>query len=157
MAEGDLFVAGNTYRYTFTIVLKEPAYDQFASSAEEISVTVAGANEITKKFNPSGTTMMCNAFFVCKAIEPEIDGSVTLSGTTATASVTVEGMDGAGAILIVAQYSGGQMKAARQKTIIADCIVIPEAFEHSVGCTYKAFLLGAGTYAPLCAAAALTE
>ena len=157
MAEGDLFVAGNTYRYTFTIVLKEPAYDQFASSAEEISVTVAGANEITKKFNPSGTTMMCNAFFVCKAVEPEIDGSVTLSGTTATASVTVEGMDGAGAILIVAQYSGGQMKAARQKTIIADCIVIPEAFEHSVGCTYKAFLLGAGTYAPLCAAAALTE
>ena len=157
MAEGDLFVAGNTYRYTFTIVLKEPAYDQFAASAEEISVTVAGANEITKKFNPSGTTMMCNAFFICKAIEPEIDGSVTLSGTTATASVAVEGMEGAGAILIVAQYSGGQMKAARQKTIIADCIVIPEAFEHSVGCTYKAFLLGAGTYVPLCAAAPLSE
>lgn len=155
MNDGDPFIAGHTYRYTFGIMLKEAAYDKFAASADDISVTVAGADEITK--NLSGSMMICNAFFVCTAIEPVINGSVTVSGATASASVTAEGLEGAKAVLIVAQYSGSQMKAVRCQTITSDCVVIPEAFDHGAGCTYKAFLLGAGTYAPLCSAAPMSE
>ena len=157
MDDGDPFIEGNTYRYTFAIVLKEPAYDKFAASADDISVTVPGAYEITKKFNLSGNTLMCNAFFVCRAIEPVVSGSVTVSGGTASSSVAVEGLEGAEATLIVAQYSGGQMKAVRCQTVTSDCIVIPEAFDHGVGFTYKAFLVDKKLWTPLCPAAELTQ
>lgn len=156
MENGDAFIEGNTYRYTFTIVLKDSAYGKFAASTDDISVTVAGAYEITKA-NPSGNMLMCKAFFVCKAIEPVVSGSVTVSGATASASVAVKGLEGAEAVLIVVQYSGSQMKAVRCQTVTSDCIVIPEAFDHSAGFTYKAFLVSNGLWMPLCSAAALTQ
>lgn len=155
MNEGDPFIAGHTYRCTFGIMLKEKTFDKFAASAEDISVTVPGAYKITKN-EPQGYLMLCHAFFVCKAIEPVINGSVTVSGETAAVSVTVEGLEGAEAILIVAQYSGSQMKAMRCQTVTSDCIVIPEAFDHSAGCTYKAFLASNKLWIPLCAAAPLS-
>jgi hypothetical protein len=157
MTDGDAFIEGNTYRYTFMIVLKDSEYDKFAASADDISVTVPGAYEVTKEFNSTGNTLKCNAFFVCKAIEPVINGSVTVSGKTAAVSVTVEGLEGAEAFLVIAQYSGGQMKAVRCQTVTSDCIVIPEAFDHGVGFTYKAFLVGKKLWTPLCPAAELTQ
>ena len=156
MDDGDPFIAGHTYRYTFGIKLKEQGYDKFAASADDISVTVPGAYKIEKR-EPGSSLMICQAFFVCKAIEPVVSGSVTVSGGTASSSVAVEGLEGAEATLIVAQYSGGRTQAMRCQTVASDCVVIPEAFDHSAGCTYKAFLLGAGTYVPLCAAAPLSK
>lgn len=157
MTDGDSFIEGNTYRYTFMIVLKDSEYDKFAASADDISVTVPDAYEVTKEFNSTGNTLKCNAFFVCKAIEPAINGSVTISGETAAVSVTVEGLEGAEAFMVIAQYSGSQMKAVRCQTVTSDCIVIPEAFDHSAGFTYKAFLVSNGLWMPLCSAAALTQ
>ena len=101
--------------------------------------------------------MICQAFFVCKAIEPVVSGSVTVSGGTASSSVAVEGLEGAEATLIVAQYSGGRTQAMRCQTVTSDCIVIPEAFDHGVGFTYKAFLVGKKLWTPLCPAAELTQ
>ena len=86
-----------------------------------------------------------------------ISGKVTVTGTSATASVTVEDLSGK-AILIIAQYSGDQMKAAQTVSVTADGTFAPDnPFTHAEGCTYKAFLLNADTYAPLCAAAPLSE
>ena len=85
-----------------------------------------------------------------------ISGKVTVTGTSATASVTVKELSGK-AILIVAQYSGGQMRAAQTVSVTADGTFAPaNPFTHADGCIYKAFLLDADTYAPLCAAAPLS-
>jgi len=85
-----------------------------------------------------------------------ISGTVTVTGTTAAASVTVEELSGK-AILIVAQYSGGQMKAVQTVSVTADGTFTPDnPFTHAEGYTYKAFLVNADTYAPLCAAAPLS-
>ena len=85
-----------------------------------------------------------------------ISGKVTVTGTSATASVMVKELSGK-AILIVAQYSGGQMKAVQTVSVTADGTVAPDnPFTHAEGCTYKAFLVNADTYAPLCGAAPLS-
>ena len=87
-----------------------------------------------------------------------ISGAVTVTGTSATASVTVENLSGTEAVLIIAQYSGGQMKAVQTVSVTADGTFAPaNPFTHAEGCTYKAFLVDAETYAPLCAAAPLSE
>ena len=85
-----------------------------------------------------------------------VSGEVTVSGSKATAHVTVENFSGTEAILIIAQYSGGQMKAVQTVSVTADGTFVPTAlFTHAEGCTYKAFLVNADTYAPLCATANL--
>jgi hypothetical protein len=81
-----------------------------------------------------------------------------VTGTSAAASVTVEDFSGTKATLIVARYSGGQMKAVQTVSVTADGTFAPaNPFTHAEGCTYKAFLVNADTYAPLCAAAPLSE
>ena len=86
-----------------------------------------------------------------------ISGTVTVTDTSATASVTVEELSGK-AILIIAQYSGGQMKAEQTVSVTADGTFAPDnPFTLAEGCSYTAFLLDADTYAPLCAAAPLSK
>ena len=85
-----------------------------------------------------------------------VSGEVTVSGSKATARVTVENLSDSEAILIIAQYSGGQMKAVQTVSVTADGTFVPTApFTHAESCTYKAFLVNADTYAPLCATANL--
>jgi hypothetical protein len=70
----------------------------------------------------------------------------------------VENFSGSEATLIIAQYSGGQMKAVQTVSVTADGTFAPaNPFAHAEGCTYKAFLVNADTYASLCAAAPLSE
>jgi len=71
--------------------------------------------------------------------------------------VTVEGLEGTKALLIVAQYSGKQMKAVRCRSVTSDCVVIPESFAHSAGCTYKVFLVSSGVCLPLCSPTVLSQ
>ncbi len=86
-----------------------------------------------------------------------ISGSITVSGTTARASVTVEDFAGTKAILLVARYSGGQMMEIHTVSITTDGTFTTDAFTHAEGCTYKAFLVDADTYAPLRKAAELLQ
>lgn len=157
MNNGDVFEAGSTYRYKALIVRKDDAFDAFPASAENLTVTIEGLPagcEMNVYFNSAGTVLTCDVLFV---LETTISGEVTVTGTSATASVTVEELSGK-AILIVAQYSGGQMKAVQTVSVTADGTFAPaNPFTHAEGCTYKAFLVNADTYAPLCAAAPLSE
>ena len=161
MEDGDQFVEGRTYRYSVFITLKDSSYDQFAASADDITVTLAGipgGYTIERKIlNSKGLTLRCDVIFVCSAINPVIRGTVTVNGTSASASVAVEDLF-ADALLIVAQYSSGQMKAVQTISAAEDGTFAPAVpFTHANGCTYKAFLVNADTYAPLCAAAPLAE
>ena len=84
-----------------------------------------------------------------------ISGTVTLTGTSAAASVTVEELSGK-AILIIAQYSGDQMTAAQILAVTAEGTFTPEnPFTHADGSTYKAFLVEEDSCEPLCEAALL--
>ena len=156
MNNGDAFEIGNTYCYKALIVQTDEAFDAFPTSAENLTVTIEGLPagcEMNVYFNSTGTVLTCDVLFV---LETTISGKVTVTGTTATASVTVEELSGK-AILIVAQYSGGQMKAVQTVSVTADGTFAPDnPFTHAEGCTYKAFLVNADTYAPLCAAAPLS-
>lgn len=154
MAEGDLFKGDSTYRYTVAIKLKEQGYDQFAPSAEDISVTLTGVTgdyRVEKKL--SGTILMCQVFFDC----PAITGRIVKTGSSARAEVTVPLAPGSDALLVVAQYSGGQMLRAHTLDVTASGTFTTPAFTHAEDCTYKAFLLDADSGVPLCAAAALSE
>ena len=155
MSDGDVFEAGSTYRYKALIVRKDEAFDAFPASAEDITVNIEGLSadcEMDVYFNSAGTVLTCDVIFV---LETTISGEVTVSGSKATASVTVEEFSGK-AILIVAQYSGEQMKAAQTVSVTEDDTFAPtNPFSHADGCTYKAFLIYAASYVPLGAAADL--
>ena len=157
MSNGDVFEAGGTYRYRALIVRRDDAFDAFPVSAENLTVTIEGLPagcEMNVYFNSAGTVLTCDVIFVCPDVT--MSGTVVVSGSKATAHVTVENFSDTEAILIIAQYSGGQMKAVQTVSVTADGTFVPTApFTHAEGCTYKAFLVNADTYAPLCATANL--
>ena len=87
-----------------------------------------------------------------------LSGTVTVKDGAATASVIVADLSADEATLLVAQYRGGQMVDVKLITIEADRIYQPTGtFRHQPGDHYRAFLVDAETYAPLCAAAPLSE
>lgn len=157
MSNDDVFEPGATYRYRAFIVRKDEATDAFPASAEDITVNIEGLSadcEMDVYFNSAGTVLTCDVIFVCPDVT--MSGTVVVSGSKATAHVTVENFSDTEAILIIAQYSGGQMKAVQTVSVTADGTFVPTApFIHAEGCTYKAFLVNADTYAPLCATANL--
>ena len=84
-----------------------------------------------------------------------VSGEVIVSGSTATAKVTVEGCTGTEATLMVAQYRSGRMVGVKLMTVTADGAVSVNGFKHQSGDAYKAFLLKAENYVPLCIAKTL--
>ena len=96
---------------------------------------------------------------VAETVPPSISGTFTAQGTSAVTRVQVENyFYGDKALLLVAQYHGGQMVNVKLITIEADGIYQPTGtFRHQPGDHYRAFLVDAETYAPLCAAAPLSE
>ena len=91
---------------------------------------------------------------------PIISGTVAVTGTSAVTDVQVENyFYGDEAFLLIVQYSADQQMTAIQPVSVTNSgTVTPDnPFTHAEGCTYKAFLVNADTYAPLCAAAPLSE
>ena len=158
MSNDDVFEPGATYRYRAFIVRKDEATDAFPASAEDITVNIEGLSadcEMDVYFNSAGTVLTCDVIFV---LETTISGEVTVSGSKATAKVTVENLpDGTEATLMVAQYRDGKMVTVKMASVKADgSYSLAGTFSHRTGDTYKAFLLSAENCAPLCTAATLT-
>jgi len=161
LTDGARFEDGHTYQFRPIVGIKMEYYHDALPT--EIPLTLSGTNEssyIVKDrvylgAGSSQSVWSCSVEFVCSEIK--LSGSVAVSGTSARAGVTVENFFGTEAILLIAQYSGGQMKAVQIVSVTADGPFAPaNPFTHAAGCTYKAFLLDAGTYVPLCAAAPLS-
>ena len=133
--------SGNRFNFAESVTA---SIDGTAVTGEGCSITVNDDDTVTIRYK----------FPAAKAPSTAIHGTVTVTGT---ASVTVENFSGTKATLIVAQYSGsGQMMALRMISVTANGTFAPvNPFTHADGCTYKAFLLNADTYAPLCGAADL--
>jgi hypothetical protein len=151
--------------YTAKITVSGYAYSNSGdqcSFADSVTATLNG-NPVTGEGcsvtkNADGTVTILYKFPATEAPSTAIRGTVTETGTSASVSVTVENLSGTEAVLIIAQYSGGQMKAVQTVSVTADGTFAPaNPFTHADGCIYKAFLLDADTYAPLCAAAPLSE
>ena len=158
MSNDEVFEVGGTYRYRAFIVRKDEATDAFPASAEDITVNIEGLSadcEMDVYFNSAGTVLTCDVIFV---LETTISGEVTVSGSKATAKVTVENLpDGTEATLMVAQYRDGKMVTVKMASVKADgSYSLAGTFSHRTGDTYKAFLLSAENCAPLCTAATLT-
>ena len=161
LTDGARFEDGHTYQFRPIVGIKMEYYHDALPT--EIPLTLSGTNEssyvvkdrVYLGAGSSQSVWSCSVEFVCSEIK--LSGSVTVSGTSARAGVTVENFFGTAATLIVTQYSGDQMKAVQTVSVTADGTFAPDnPFTHAEGCTYKAFLVNADTYAPLCAAAPLS-
>jgi len=159
------FREGETYMFQLYLYA-EDGYE----FTEDSEFTFAGKllpapdmDDLSKSFamvNPGDSTealIYINMNDVPGAAATTLSGSVTISGSSAKANVRVENFSGSEATLIVAQYSGGQMKAVQTVSVTTGGSFAPDnPFTHADGCTYKAFLVNADTYVPLCAAAPLS-
>ena len=129
--------------------------------ADSVTATLNG-NPVTGEGcsvtkNADGTVTILYKFPATEAPSTAIRGTVTVTGTSAAASVTVEDFSGTNATLIVVQYSGsGQMMALRMISVTTDNTFTTEnPFTHEAGCAYRAFLVNSTSFAPLCGAADL--
>ena len=118
----------------------------------QVRITADGSNNYS-----AGEVLL--TVTVAETVPPGISGTFTAQGTSAVTRVQVENyFYGDKALLLIVQYSADQQMTAIQSVSVTNSgTVTPDsAFTHKTGCTYKAFLVNADTYAPLCAAAPLS-
>ena len=153
---GDTFTAG-TYCYTAQLRIDEETH---VLAEEGLTVTVDGEQWTMDEVFADNTESYSYVFVYSPVIvvteNYTVSGTVAVSGGTATASVAVVNQPGDEVILLVTQYHGDRMVAAKTCTVTAINTVVPAGtFDHQTGDTYKAFLLNKD-YTPLCEATALT-
>ena len=155
VSQGETFAANTVYRAEITLRAKKTAQNADACTFAVTQQTVTLNGGQPTEMMGGGKAVYIYQDFERTGGIVGISGTVTVSGSAAAASLTVEGLSG-NAALSVAQYFGGQMTAVRILPVPVGGTFAPSAFTHTDGCSYRAFLLDAESCAPLCAAAELS-